>query len=187
MSKNVDRRAITVSVKIYEWLLLAYPPAFRQKFAAEMKQLFLDQCRDAWRQGGGWGLAGLWLWVLLDWTRTSVLENIWELKQEPALMRIAGLVLAGAFIYSVLTLSWSAKIYSSVTRIEVSRTGDQSRRASIASPYSFIGRFQIIEPFSVLTNVVYKLRTDGNFFDTQIKIIESYTGTDQRYQQLRLG
>jgi capsular polysaccharide biosynthesis protein len=151
MSKNFDGRAVTVSVKIYEWLLLAYPPSFRQRFGSEMKQLFLDQCRDAWCQGAGWALAGLWLRVLLDWTKTILWENIEQLTHRPALVRVFGLVLAGAFLCSVLLANFSPHSYTSVTLIHV-------RELQGADPYFVAQQSKIIKSYSVLTNVIINQR-----------------------------
>jgi uncharacterized protein involved in exopolysaccharide biosynthesis len=62
-------------------LLRAYPSAHRADYGAAMAQLFRDQCRDAWREAGGWGLTKLWLRVLPDWASTSVRERIAALNE----------------------------------------------------------------------------------------------------------
>jgi hypothetical protein len=70
-----------VSQNVYAWLLRAYPPAHRAEYGAAMAQLFRDQCRDAWREAGGWGLTKLWFRVLPDWVSTSVRERIAALNE----------------------------------------------------------------------------------------------------------
>ncbi len=55
MPNNVDGRAVTVSVRIYERLLAIYPAGFRREYGPAMKQLFRDQCRDVWTRRAGLG------------------------------------------------------------------------------------------------------------------------------------
>jgi capsular polysaccharide biosynthesis protein len=58
-----------------------------------MAQLFRDQCRDAWRGGRGWGLTWLWLRVLPDLVKTSVLEHISTLKERKTMLERIGMLL----------------------------------------------------------------------------------------------
>ena len=54
------------SERLYAALLRFYPPNFRQRFAAEMEQVFQSLCIDAYTKSGGSGLISLWLPVLWD-------------------------------------------------------------------------------------------------------------------------
>jgi capsular polysaccharide biosynthesis protein len=76
-----DDPAVVVSEKLFERLLAAYPEAHRREFGPAMAQLFRDQCREAWRAGRGWGLTRLWLRVLPDLLKTSLLEHLLALKE----------------------------------------------------------------------------------------------------------
>jgi len=76
MSKIDDSKGVAVSVQIYERLLATYPADFRREYGPAMKQLFRDQCRDAWSQARGRGMAVLWLRVLPDLARTSLVEHL---------------------------------------------------------------------------------------------------------------
>ena len=71
----------SVSQKIYERLLLAYPLRHRADYGTAMAQLFRDQCRDAWRESRNWGLLKLWLRVLPDLASTSTLERLAALNE----------------------------------------------------------------------------------------------------------
>ena len=55
-----------------------------------MSQLFRDQCRDAWASGRGWGLTGLWVRVLPDLIKTSVLEHLSTLKERKTMLERLG-------------------------------------------------------------------------------------------------
>jgi Domain of unknown function (DUF1835) len=56
----------SLSDRIYQALLLAYPPGFRHEYGAQMAQVFHDSCRDAQRRRGMVGLLALWLAALGD-------------------------------------------------------------------------------------------------------------------------
>src|ERR1700733_643462 len=136
MSNDVNSRAVTVSVKVYERLLAAYPAAFRREFGPAMKQLFRDQCRDAWCEAEGWGLAGVWLRVLPDWAKTSFVEHLSNLHRRESLfmktvrairgdprlrsafLRVFGTGFTCAVVCAVLLAAWSPRVYSSRVLIE---------------------------------------------------------------------
>jgi hypothetical protein len=100
MAEKSDGKLVTVSVEIYARLLTAYPPAFRRQFGAEMKQLFLDQCRDA-AENGNWALSALWTRVLFDLAKTSVAECFASFNESPW-RRAAALALGVVSLYCLL-------------------------------------------------------------------------------------
>jgi capsular polysaccharide biosynthesis protein len=85
MSKNFDNQTLTVSQKIYERLLLAYPQAHREEYGPAMAQLFRDQSRDAWSESRGWGMTKLWLRVLPDLVSTSIRERLDALNERKSM------------------------------------------------------------------------------------------------------
>ena len=184
MSQNVDGRAVTVSVKIYERLLATYPADFRREYGPAMKQLFRDQCRDAWSEARGWGLAVVWLRMLPDLAKTSFVEHLSNLNQRESMfmkllrafgadprlraasIRVFAAVFIGTIVCSALVAVWSPRIYSSTVRIEVQqdpskitaahpKAGDGVDRPD---PYFLTTQFKIIESYFVLTNVIADLR-----------------------------
>jgi hypothetical protein len=186
MANNIDGKGVTVSVKIYERLLAAYPAGFRREYGPAMKQLFRDQCRDAWDRGQGRGLAVLWLRVLPDLAKTSLLEHLAILHRRESMCRKilrafrafrteAGLRAAFgrwftvAFVcmlgFSICQTFWTPKIYSSTTRIEVRKDAPVFPVAedggyantSAPDPYFLTTQFKIIESWSILTNVIATL------------------------------
>jgi capsular polysaccharide biosynthesis protein len=70
-----------ISQMIYERLLLAYPRSHRMEYGPAMRQLFRDQCRDAWSESRNWGLLKLWLRILPDLASTSIMERLAASKQ----------------------------------------------------------------------------------------------------------
>ena len=73
---EVHGKEFPIAQKIYGALLRAYPPAHRAEYGAAMAQLFRDQCRDAWGESKHFGLLKLWLRVLPDWVKTSIMERL---------------------------------------------------------------------------------------------------------------
>jgi hypothetical protein len=95
-------KIIAVSEKIYGILLRLYPQSHRRDYAEHMAQLFRDQCRDAYANGRSAGLMKLWLRVLPDIVKTSIIERNTErnqimkyinAKNSPTILTIAGLAL----------------------------------------------------------------------------------------------
>ncbi|MGO8931783.1 MAG: hypothetical protein ACLQU3_33430 [Limisphaerales bacterium] len=88
-----DGKAVALSGALYQRLLAAYPKAHRREYGPAIAQLFRDQCRDAWRGGRGLGLTWLWLRVLPDLLKTSVLEHISTLKERKTMLERIGTLL----------------------------------------------------------------------------------------------
>ncbi len=182
MSENIDSRAVSVSVKIYERLLAAYPGAFRREYGPAMEQLFRDQCRDAWSESGGWGLAGVWLRVLPDCAKTSFVEHLSNLHRRESLfmkavrairdgprlrsafVRVFGAGFVFATVCAALLALWSPRVYSSRVTIETHNDTKASpsdpsaaQHTGDADPYFLTTQSKIIESYHILTNVIVEL------------------------------
>jgi hypothetical protein len=170
MSNNIDSKAVTISVRIYERLLAAYPAQFRREYGPAMAQLFRDQCRDARSSGRGWGLAVLWLRVLPDWAKTSLMEHlaslhrresmcrkilraVHNLRPDPrlrtAFIKAFAVVLASAFVWSVFMAYLSPRVYFSTAQIKVQKDDPDVPVVD-----------KIIASYRILTNVIVNLRLD---------------------------
>jgi capsular polysaccharide biosynthesis protein len=88
-----DSKAVALSGRLFQRLLAAYPREHRREYGPAMAQLFRDQCRDAWADRRGWGLTGLWLRVLPDLIKTSVLEHISSLKERKTMLERIGMLM----------------------------------------------------------------------------------------------
>jgi hypothetical protein len=85
MGESSTSRALTVSQKIFERLLLAYPKAHRVEYGPAMAQLFRDQCRVAWSESQSWGVMKVWLRVLPDLVNTSIAERLSALNERKSM------------------------------------------------------------------------------------------------------
>jgi hypothetical protein len=98
IGKPLNDSILTVSVKVYQTLLLAYPIKFKQEYGSEMLQVFQDCCLRTLRQGGINGMVKLWVVTLLDLTQSVISEHAQkevQMKKEikPEEIQTAGLAL----------------------------------------------------------------------------------------------
>jgi capsular polysaccharide biosynthesis protein len=180
-----DSKAITLSGRLFQRLLAAYPKAHRREYGQAMTQLFRDQCRDSWRQGRGWGLAWLWLRVLPDLVKTSMLEHISTLKEWKAMIDRIGsllrpryaplfvflLVFVAVFFCVVITSTVITFLlpesYASTTRVVLRQEpseGEAARKpeapASVLGsydPYFIQTQFEVLQSQAILGKVIEDL------------------------------
>ena len=151
--------------------------------------IFRDQCRDAWSQGQGWGLAGLWLRALVDLGKTSLLEHLRTLHKresmcrrivrafcsfradrrlQAAFIRVFAVVFVIALVLSALVAYLSPRLYFSTATVEAQQdpqvTLFRIRRQHLGDPVTF--EAQLVPP------EVGSRRPD--FMVCQPRIIESY-------------
>jgi capsular polysaccharide biosynthesis protein len=181
MPKSIDSKPVALSRKLYERLLAAYPKNHRREYGAAMTQLFLDQCRDAWAEARGWGLAAFWGRVSVDLIKTSAAEHFRNLKQRKsmfsnillafrtnptlrttflALFALTFLLVLGA---SLLLTFLMPEMYASTARIKVERdqatTAGQANQQVIAGwdPYFIQSEFQVLQSELILGQVIKEL------------------------------
>jgi hypothetical protein len=109
ISKPLNNSIITVSVKIYQTLLLSYPIKFRQEYGSDMLQVFQDCCLRALRQGGTNGMLKLWVVTFFDLVQSVISEHAQkeiEMKKEmkPEDIRMAGWALIWGAVIFVISL-----------------------------------------------------------------------------------
>ncbi len=182
MRAPVESKAVFVSRRCYERLLAVYPEGHRREYGLPMAQLFRDQCRDAWRESRSWGLVTLWLRVLPDLVKTSVLEHLSAMKARksmvekiseitnvnPAPLRTFFTVFIAVFL---LVFGTSAIVtfllpgsFQSTVRVKVERNASTSAgqnespaASSGYDPYFFQTEFEVIRSGVVLGNVIEAL------------------------------
>jgi len=69
-------RWIELSRRFYGRLLYLYPKEYRLEYGPSMLQVFNDQCRSAYQNGGVWGLIALWFRILLDLGISALREQV---------------------------------------------------------------------------------------------------------------
>ena len=174
-----DSKAVVLSGKLYQRLLAAYPKEHRRDYGPAMAQVFRDQCRDAWGEGRGWGLTVLWLRVVPDLIKTSVLEHISSLKERKTMLERIGMlmrprtaprrvfiaVFAAVFVLVVATSTLITFIlpdtYSSTARImlpqdasEVTRKPGTPVPADGYDPYFLKTQLEAIQSEAVLGKAI---------------------------------
>ena len=75
ISKNLENPIITISVRVYQALLVAYPTKFQQEYGPHMLQVFRDCCLRTFHQSGTNGMTRLWAVTLFDLIQSLVSEH----------------------------------------------------------------------------------------------------------------
>ena len=90
--------SLSVSVRIYRALLVAYPKTFREHYETQLVQVFRDSFRYEYHRNGISGVIDLWLHTFADLLVTALIERIMERSQymfSPKVILWGGV--AGAF------------------------------------------------------------------------------------------
>ena len=78
MNKIPLANSLSVSVRVYHALLVAYPKKFREHYETHMVQVFRDSFRDAFHRHGMPGVIDLWLHTFADLLVTALIERVME-------------------------------------------------------------------------------------------------------------
>ena len=85
-SRPPEKRIHPLSLRVYRFLLLAYPLSFRREYAPHMAHLFRDCYRAEKRNRGPLGVCHLILRTLLDLARTAPKEHLENLGKDNSVM-----------------------------------------------------------------------------------------------------
>jgi hypothetical protein len=94
-SETSPAAAIAASVRLYRWLLRAYPVSFQAEYGLEMALAFRDACRAKCRQCGARGLLAHWLQTVPDLVASAIDQHAQETLRMAKTNLIRGLALAG--------------------------------------------------------------------------------------------
>ena len=97
-------RAVGTSERAYRSLLRAYPRELRDEYGEEMTRCFKDLCREELEDGGGLGLAALWVHTLPELLYTALKERSTMLARN-TYRSVVGVALATAFILLIPLLA----------------------------------------------------------------------------------
>lgn len=81
MNNSPLANSLSVSVRIYRALLVAYPKKFREHYETQMVQVFRDSLREAYRDHAVFGVIDLWLHTFVDLVFTALIERVAERSQ----------------------------------------------------------------------------------------------------------
>src|SRR6187399_359943 len=81
MNNSPLANSLSVSVRIYRAMLVAYPKTFRDNYQTHMVQVFRDSLRYEYHRNGISGVIGLWLHTCTDLLVTALMERIAERSQ----------------------------------------------------------------------------------------------------------
>ena len=105
--KNIpSANSLSVSVRIYRALLVAYPKGFRDHYETHMVQVFRDSFRHAYHHNGTSGVIDLWLHTCADLLVTALMERIAERSHymfSPRIILWGGLASVFGGLFWILT------------------------------------------------------------------------------------
>ena len=81
MNTFPSSNSLSVSMRVYCALLVAYPKKFRDHYETQLVQVFRDSLRDAHQYNGTSGVIDLWLHTCVDLFVTALIERISEKSQ----------------------------------------------------------------------------------------------------------
>jgi len=169
-------RKFPVSEKIYDALLLAYPPTHRAAYGDSMAQLFRDQCRDAWGEGENFGLLKLWLRVLPDLVSTSIMERLAALNERKTMsdklaslsgnqiptskifLRVSIPIFLLVFLYHLFAAFLLPDSFASTCQVLIKAKPDSPNIDAKYDPYLLQTQFEFIHSWAVLQPVVEQLK-----------------------------
>ena len=107
---------VEVSVRVYEVLIRAYPPAFRGQYGQEMARVFRELATDTLRQRGPIGLTTTWFRVLADLAWTAPPEHLTELRRgiEMKTALFAGFSVFLAFLVCLFVFATTAMAFLTI-------------------------------------------------------------------------
>jgi hypothetical protein len=76
----MSKAVISKSERIYGVLLKLYPTRYRQEFGEEMKYVFSESLKDAYRENGGQGIISLWVRTTIDAGKSIVAQHVEKQK-----------------------------------------------------------------------------------------------------------
>ena len=76
IEKPMDIPLVSLSVRIYRLLLVAYPAKFKREYGPHMLQVFGDYCTHIFHQSGLKGMVRLWAVTLFDLVQSLIEEHL---------------------------------------------------------------------------------------------------------------
>ena len=80
-------RALSLSQRVFGWLLYTYPATFRHRYGAEMQLVFGECLKDAYTQAGLSGVIRLWLRTLGDFLVSTPATHLSLEREEEYMLR----------------------------------------------------------------------------------------------------
>jgi hypothetical protein len=113
MNNFPQANSLSVSVRVYRALLVAYPKKFREHYETHMVQVFRDSLRDEYHRNGKSGVIDLWLHTCADLLVTALMERVSERSQymlSPKVIVWGGIASAfGGLMWIFGALAWQSE------------------------------------------------------------------------------
>lgn len=150
---EVRFKFVSLSSRLYRWMLLAYPADLRSEFGREIVELFDLQLCDSWRSGRARSVIGVWLRALQEFMTIAMVFRVRSL----AVPCISTVITASVFsalmmVTARIDRSWSRpqkprpiSIYFELGPRLVRRSDQHATRASTVVSMELTRRQYIID------------------------------------------
>ena len=105
-------RLVTMSLRLYTWLLHLYPKPFRDAYAGELLQIYKDCCHEIEGQRSIAAVFRLWIWVFPDIILNAGLERLKQISHRQwwvvvqTVGGLAGVLVSGAvFGWTIMAIA----------------------------------------------------------------------------------
>jgi hypothetical protein len=120
----MDMPLVSLSVKVYRLLLVAYPVKFKQEYGPHMLQVFGDYCTHVFHQNGVKGMIRLWAVTLFDLFQSLIEEHLQKetFMTKSKFIRLGGwsLILGAVTLFLfILAAHMESNFYDPFRRLQV--------------------------------------------------------------------
>jgi len=169
---------LSVSVRIYRALLVAYPKTFRDDYETHMVQVFRNSFRDAYHCNGLPGVIDLWLHTCADLLVTALMERITERSQymsSPRIIMWAGVASAfGGLIWLFAALAWQSQgILPSLLLTLAGLAALHTRQGKQAGALGWAGLVLGILGTGMVLSLLVKGWITGNSFSFESSVLDA--------------
>ena len=124
IEKPMDIPLVSLSVRVYRLLLVAYPAKFKQEYGPHMLQVFGDYCTHVFRQNGVQGMFRLWAVTIFDLFQSLIEEHLQKetFMTKSKFIRLGGWSLmlgAISFFLFILSAHMESNFYDPFRRLQV--------------------------------------------------------------------
>jgi len=171
-------KSLSVSVRVYRALLVAYPKTFRDDYETHMVQVFRNSFRDAYHCNGLPGVIDLWLHTCADLLVTALMERITERSQymsSPRIIMWAGVASAfGGLIWLFAALAWQSQgILPSLLLTLAGLAALHTRQGKQAGALGWAGLVLGILGTGMVLSLLVKGWITGNSFSFESSVLDA--------------
>lgn len=196
MRKNAQSCRLTISERVYAFLVWLYPKPFRDNFGTSMKQVFRGQCLDAIERGS-WRVIVFWVRTIFDFAWTCPKEHLaalptlpsrmWESLLRKPVWVYPTLIAVVVFGLSMVVTFQLPQFYASSVTLEINHPIITTDKVFGPDPYFIQTEFEKIRSKAILYPIITNLALGVHYGELSPKVDQPpyELSTAEAYQSLR--